>query len=98
MDTEIEDTQTVVSDDDIYYLTKYEYTRLSGYREEQLNSGAVPFVSLTADEYRNSNVHQIFLKELNEKKMPFKIRRILPNGKTLEIPVGQMDISLLKNL
>ena len=58
-------------------LTKYEKTKILGLRAKQLNNGAVPYVKL------NSNVidgYLIALKELEEKKIPFIIRRPLPSG------------------
>jgi len=59
------------------FLTKYERARVLGERAKQLNSGAKPFI--TVDE----NVidgYLIAIKELEEKKIPFIIRRPLPNG------------------
>ena len=58
-------------------LTKYEKTKILGLRAKQLNNGAVPYVKL------NSNVidgYLIALKELEQKKIPFIIRRPLPSG------------------
>ena len=89
---------TESSEKEVYYLSKYEYTRVCGYREEQLNSGSVPFVILTQEEYNNGDVHQIFLRELTEKKLPLKIRRTFPNGNIVEIRLDNMDLSLLTNL
>lgn len=58
-------------------LTKYEKTKILGLRAKQLNNGAVPYVKLS------SNVidgYLIALKELEQKKIPFIIRRPLPSG------------------
>lgn len=58
-------------------LTKYEKTKILGLRAKQLNNGAVPYVKL------NSNVidgYLIALTELEQKKIPFIIRRPLPSG------------------
>ena len=58
-------------------LTKYEKTKILGLRAKQLNNGATPYVKL------NSNVidgYLIALKELEQKKIPFIIRRPLPSG------------------
>lgn len=59
------------------FLTKYERARVLGERAKQLNSGAKPFVSV--DETVIDG-YLIALKELEEKKIPFIIRRPLPNG------------------
>ena len=58
-------------------LTKYEKTKILGLRAKQLNNGATPYVKL------NSNIidgYLIALKELEQKKIPFIIRRPLPSG------------------
>ena len=58
-------------------LTRYEKARVLGERAKQLNSGAKPFVKIddaVIDGYL------IALKELEEKKMPFIIKRPMPNG------------------
>jgi len=63
-------------------LTKYEKTRILGIRTKQLNNGAEPFISskinITPDKIIDG--YPIALKELEEKKLPFIIRRPLPGG------------------
>jgi DNA-directed RNA polymerase I, II, and III subunit RPABC2 len=58
-------------------LTKYEKARILGERAKQINSGAKPFVSV--DETVIDG-YLIALKELEERKIPFIIRRPLPSG------------------
>ena len=58
-------------------LTKYEKTRILGERTKQINHGNKPFIDT------DENVidgYLIALKELEEKKIPFIIRRPLPSG------------------
>jgi DNA-directed RNA polymerases I, II, and III subunit RPABC2 len=58
-------------------LTKYERARILGQRAKQINSGAKAFVEI------DKNIHDGYLiasKELQEKKIPFIVRRPLPNG------------------
>ena len=58
-------------------LTKYEIARILGQRAKQINSGAKAFVEI------DKNIHDGYLiasKELQEKKIPFIVRRPLPNG------------------
>ena len=57
-------------------LTKYERTRVLGQRAKQINDGAVPFVKVPEGVIDG---YLIALKELEEKKIPFIIRRPLPN-------------------
>ena len=59
------------------FLTKYEKARVLGERAKQLNSGAKPVIDVD-----NTVIdgYLIALKELEEKKIPFIIKRPLPNG------------------
>jgi DNA-directed RNA polymerase I, II, and III subunit RPABC2 len=56
-------------------LTKYERARILGLRAKQINAGSPPFVETSLiDGYLIAQI------ELREKKIPFFIRRPLPNG------------------
>lgn len=57
-------------------LTKYERTRVLGQRAKQINDGGTPFVKVPEGVIDG---YLIALKELEEKKIPFIIRRPLPN-------------------
>lgn len=57
-------------------LTKYERTRILGQRAAQLNSGAQPLVPVPTGVLQG---HVIAALELKAKKLPFIIRRPLPN-------------------
>ena len=59
------------------FITKYEIARVIGERAKQIESGSNIFTDIddnTIDSYL------IALKEFNEKKIPFIIKRPLPNG------------------
>ena len=58
-------------------LTKYEKARVLGVRATQLASGAAPYVQLTKPAISELIVAEM---ELAENKLPFIIRRPLPNG------------------
>ena len=58
-------------------LTKYEKSRILGQRAKQINDGATPFVKVPEGVIDG---YLIAIKELGEKKIPFIIRRPLPNG------------------
>ena len=58
-------------------LTKYEKTRILGVRTRQLNDGAAPYVKV---EKSILDGYIIAMRELDEKKIPFIVRRPLPNG------------------
>ena len=58
-------------------LSKFEKTRVLGLRAKQINEGAKPFVEMNQTNYDG---YIIACQELNEKKIPFIIRRPMPNG------------------
>jgi DNA-directed RNA polymerase I, II, and III subunit RPABC2 len=84
---EVEALTTVVRDNNgviidplhrtLPFLTKYERTRILGERAKQINDGAKAFVELDPSVIDG---YLIALKELEEKKLPFIIRRPLNNG------------------
>jgi DNA-directed RNA polymerase I, II, and III subunit RPABC2 len=59
------------------FLTKYEKTSIIGQRAKHINSGANPFVIVPANVIDG---YLIATMELNEKKIPFIIRRPIPGG------------------
>jgi DNA-directed RNA polymerase I, II, and III subunit RPABC2 len=61
----------------IPYLTKYERARILGQRAKQINSGATPFVKVPENVIDGYLIAEL---ELNVKRIPFIIRRPLPNG------------------
>jgi DNA-directed RNA polymerase I, II, and III subunit RPABC2 len=61
----------------ISFLTRFEKAKILGLRAKQINHGSKPFVEI------NRNIidgHTIALMELVQNKIPFIIRRPLPNG------------------
>ena len=84
---EIEALTVVVRDKDgiiidalhktIPYLTKYEKTRILGQRSKQIDAGATPFVKVPENVIEG---YLIATLELEKKRIPFIIRRPLPNG------------------
>jgi len=70
-------------------LTKYEYSKILGYRASQLNSGSKPFIDIE-DNIIDSFV--IAKMELNQKKLPFIIRRPLPNGSSEYWKIQDLEI------
>jgi DNA-directed RNA polymerase I, II, and III subunit RPABC2 len=63
------------------YFTKYEYTALVAVRAQQISDGAKPLISL--DGLKTSDpmfVWNVAKQEIAERKLPFIIRRALPNN------------------
>ena len=63
----------------IPWLTKYERARVLGLRTKQLNNGADAFIEIPPGMI---NGNKIAIEELNQKKVPFIVRRPIPNGGT----------------
>ena len=84
---EIESLTIVIRDkynnviDDLHktipYLTKYEKTRILGQRAKQILSGSKPFIEVDKEIIDSYIIAEM---ELKVKKIPFIIRRPLPNG------------------
>uniref|UniRef100_A0A6C0D4N9 DNA-directed RNA polymerase n=1 Tax=viral metagenome TaxID=1070528 RepID=A0A6C0D4N9_9ZZZZ len=59
------------------FITRYEKARILGERAKQLNSGAKPLIEI---EPSIIDGYLIALKEYEQKRIPFIIKRPLPNG------------------
>jgi DNA-directed RNA polymerase I, II, and III subunit RPABC2 len=59
------------------FVTRYEKARILGERAKQINAGAKPFVEI-ADNIIDG--YLIALKEFDEKKIPFIVKRPIPGG------------------
>jgi len=59
------------------FLTLYERTKIIGLRANELSQGSRPFISVPA---HITDVRDIARVELAQKKLPFIIKRPLPNG------------------
>ncbi len=61
----------------IPFLTKYEKAKILGMRANQINTGGKPFITLDSNIIDGFVIAQM---ELEQKKIPFIIRRPMPNG------------------
>lgn len=76
----VRDEHGIIVDDlhkTIPYLTKYEKARILGQRAKQINAGATPFVKVPENVIDGYLIAEL---ELQQKRIPFIIRRPLPNG------------------
>jgi DNA-directed RNA polymerase subunit K/omega len=63
------------------YFTKYEYTALVATRAHQIAEGAKPLVDLTGLKTSDPRFIELVAKrEIAMRKLPFIIRRQMPNG------------------
>merc|ERR1719401_3065400 len=70
------------------FMTKYEKARLLGTRAEQISRNA----PIMVDPEGETSPLEIATKELKEKKIPFVIRRYLPDGTFEDWPVTELII------
>jgi DNA-directed RNA polymerase subunit K/omega len=61
-------------------LSKYERTTIIGTRMEQLQRGAEPYVSI--DLSKPFDPRAIAMDELQQKKLPLMLSRVMPDGST----------------
>jgi DNA-directed RNA polymerase I, II, and III subunit RPABC2 len=75
------------------YFTKYEYTVLVATRAQQLADGAKPLVDLvglkTADPMF---VWQVATREIVQRKLPFLVRRQMPDGTSEYWSAQEMEV------
>jgi len=70
------------------FLTKYERARVIGLRALQLSLGAPAFVSVEGG--KKWDPIEIARKELESGVLPLSIRRTLPDGRYLDVPVREL--------
>jgi DNA-directed RNA polymerase subunit K/omega len=75
----------------IPFLTKYEMTRVIGQRAKQLDNGAKAFVKVPLNVVDG---YPIALLELEQKKLPFIIKRPYPNGGVEYWNVSDLEVLL----
>jgi DNA-directed RNA polymerase I, II, and III subunit RPABC2 len=88
----VRDSAGVVADGlhkTIPWLTKYERARVLGLRAKQLNNDADAFIEVPPGMISGN---KIALAELNQKKIPFIIRRPIPNGGTEYWKLSDLDL------
>ena len=71
------------------FLTKYEKTRILGQRAKQLNQGAPPMIPVDKKIIDGYLIAQL---ELQQKALPFIIRRPLPGGKSEYWRLADLEI------
>jgi len=70
-------------------LTRYEKAKIIGIRSKQINSGSELFIDIPDNIIDGIT---IAIMELKQKKIPFIIRRPLPNGKNEYWDINDLDI------
>lgn len=76
------------------YFTKYEYTTLLACRAQQIAEGAIPLVPIT--EFNTNDprfVWKVAEREILERKLPYIVKRKLPNGQIEFWPVSELELA-----
>jgi DNA-directed RNA polymerase I, II, and III subunit RPABC2 len=76
------------------YFSKYEYTALLSARIQQLADGAAPLVPI--QEFNRDDPRLLWNmaeREILERKLPYIIRRQLPNGKSEYWSVSELELA-----
>jgi DNA-directed RNA polymerase I, II, and III subunit RPABC2 len=77
-------------------MTKYEFNLIISQRTVQLSQGHYPFVKIDKSIKSNMDLRKVALQELKEGKIPFIIKRPLPNDKYEFVRVKDLDLSAVK--
>lgn len=86
------DVDGIINDDyhkTLPFLTKFEKSKVLGIRAKQIDEGAQPFVKITPNVITG---YTIATMELMQKKIPFIIRRPIPNGSSEYWKVSDLEI------
>mgnify|MGYP006292676215 CR=1 FL=1 len=100
----IDDLQKIKTDPKDHHslpmMTKYEFNQLISLRVTHLSRGAVPFVQLPENHsiQTNMNLRKIALQELKEGKLPYLIKRPMPNNRIEYWKVKDLDLVSVRNL
>lgn len=76
------------------YFTKYEYTTLLACRAQQLSDGALPLIPLA--DFNTSDprfVWKVAEREILDRKLPYIVRRVLPDGNTEYWSVAELELA-----
>lgn len=82
------------------WMTKYEFDQVIGLRTMHLSKGAIPLVDVP-EGFRvssNTELRQLALEELRTKRLPYIVKRPLPNGKSEYWPVSKLELSAIQHM
>jgi len=81
-------------------ISKYEFNQIISLRTMHLSKGAMPLVELP-DDFRvtsNMELRAVALRELQEGRLPYLIKRTMPNGTIEYRTLAEMDFSAVRHL
>jgi DNA-directed RNA polymerase subunit K/omega len=77
-------------------MTKYEFDAIVSLRTTQISMGAIPFVDIVDEIKSNIDLRKVAIQELKENKIPYIIKRPLPNNKYEYIRIRDLSLSAVK--
>jgi len=77
-------------------MTKYEFNTVVSLRANQIALGAMPFIEVPDDIKSNMDLRKVAIAELKQNKIPYIIKRPLPNGKYEFVRVRDLNLSAVK--
>jgi len=77
-------------------MTKYEFNGVISLRTSQLSLGAIPFVDIKDEIKSNMDLRKVALEELRQNKIPYLIKRPLPNNKYEFVRLKDHDLNAVK--
>lgn len=81
-------------------MTKFEFDQVIGLRTMHLSKGALPLVTMPEGFHIQSNMQlrEIAIEELKQKRLPYMVKRPLPNGKVEYWPVSKLSLVSVENM
>ena len=78
-------------------MTKYEFNQVIGVRTTQLSLGSVAFIDIEKLNIKsNIELRKVAIEELKQGKLPYIIKRPLPNNKFEYVRVSDLDLVAVK--
>jgi len=80
-------------------MTKYEFNQLVGLRTMHLSRGAPPLVDVSDHEFKsNMDLRQVAVRELMEGKLPYIVKRTMPNNKVEYWEASELDLVAVRHM
>jgi DNA-directed RNA polymerase subunit K/omega len=79
-------------------MTKYEFNGIISLRTTQIAMGGIPFITIPDNIKSNMDLRKIAIEELKQNKIPYIIKRPLPNNKYEFIRVRDLSLMAIKDM
>lgn len=77
-------------------MNKYEFNAIISLRTTQIAQGAIPFVDINDSIKSNMDLRKIAIEELKQNKIPYIVKRPLPNNKYEFVRVRDLNLVAVK--